>query len=295
MLRPMISIIIVNYNTPLYTAACIRSIFNEVISYPFEVIVVDNASKDSSVNDLKSEFGDRINLIESDTNLGFGRANNLGASLAKGKYLFFLNSDTVLLDDPFIQFVDFYESHNGVGMLGCYLVDGQSQYTLSGGNTYSIKKYLKVAFNGLMRRTSPMEIERTDTVQKVDYVIGADIFIEASLFKAVGGFDPHIFMYFEDVELCSRLTAMRKTNYLLPGIGIVHFVNGSTPSQFSRVYNTASLMYCLRKKYGAFKFSIFQFLYFLMKMPLLLRLNRFKDEVEYVLSIYNYKKYLVKQ
>lgn len=288
-----VSIIIVNYKTPLLTIACIESIFENIGSYGFEVIVVDNASGDNSTNLIKQHFGNTIKLIQSSENLGFGRANNLGVQNSCGDYLFFLNSDTIVKNDPFKYFIPFYESISDVGAIGCYLLDGSGMYTLSGGKTYSARKYLKIAFNGLIRRKSPVEVPYSEYLVSADYIIGADLFIKNDLFHKVGCFNPKIFMYFEDVELCERIRDLGKVNYILPGPKIIHLVKSSSTSQFSRVYNTASLMFCLRQKMKPLHFRLFQLMYFILKSPLLLKFHNLVHEYQYLSTIYNYKKYLV--
>lgn len=290
----LVSIIIINFKTPSLTINCINSVKTFVNSCKYEIIIVDNASNDSSISLLREEFGDSIKLIESPENLGFGRANNLGASIAKGKYLFFLNSDTVLKNDPFEYFFNFYKQTEKVGALGTYLFDGKGNYSLSGGHTYSIKKYLKAACRSYSAPKLNFEIELSDKVQKVDYVIGADIFISAKLFNEAGGFDPKIFMYFEDVKLCRQLNDLGFCNYLIPGPKIIHFASSSSTSQFSRIHNTSSMMYCIYIKESKIKFRSFQFLYFLMKLPILLKFKNLRNEIEYLGSILNYKKYLNK-
>ena len=103
----LVSIIIVNYNTCALTCACIDSIFQNVHSCKFEVILVDNASSDNSVVEIKRRYESSVKLVASDYNLGFGRANNWGTKHASGQYLFLLNSDTVLRNDPFPYFLEF--------------------------------------------------------------------------------------------------------------------------------------------------------------------------------------------
>lgn len=289
-----VSIIIVNYNTPSLTIECVNSIFDHVKSCRYEVIIIDNSSSDNSAKIISDEFGDRIVMIESSVNLGFGRANNLGASKAQHDYLFFLNSDTVLKNDPFDYFFNFYNQTENVGALGAYLFDGKGNYTLSGGCTYSIKKYLRTACRSYLASKVNFEVELSNKVQKVDYVIGADIFISAKLFNEAGGFDPKIFMYFEDVKLCRQLNDLGFCNYLIPGPKIIHFASSSSTSQFSRIHNTSSMMYCIYIEESKIKFRSFQFLYFLMKLPILLKFKNLRNEIEYLGSILNYKKYLNK-
>ena len=293
-MTPEISFIIVNYKTPILTINCIKSIFSLIKNYSYEIIIVDNASNDNSLKALKDNFGKEIIIIESKENLGFGRANNLGVLQARGDFIFLINSDTIFIKNPLKDFIDFYKSKPQVGVLGTYLVDGNGNFTQSGGNFYSINKYLKMALKGFFRQKNIPEIKDIQQVQHVDYIIGADMFMRRSLFIEIGGFDPNIFMYFEDVELCKRISKKGLSNYLIPGKSIVHFVKSSSTSQFSRIYNTASLMYCLKKDNCLMKFRFFQALYFLLKLPLLLRISNFCNEWQYIKSIYKYKKYLVR-
>lgn len=93
-----VSIIIVNYNTKELTRNCLRSIFDQTKDVDFEVIVSDNGSTDGSIEMIRAEFPQVI-LIENNANLGFGAANNRGLKIARGKYVFYLNSDTVLLNN----------------------------------------------------------------------------------------------------------------------------------------------------------------------------------------------------
>lgn len=104
-----ISIIIVNFNTAKMTGECIESIYKHIHGIDFEIILVDNNSTDNSVAYLKEKFPD-MELISLKENIGFGRANNCGAKKAKGKYLFLLNSDTLLFDNALFSFFNFCES-----------------------------------------------------------------------------------------------------------------------------------------------------------------------------------------
>lgn len=290
----LVSIIIVNYSTCALTCACIDSIFQNVHSCKFEVILVDNASSDNSVVEIKRRYESSVKLVASDYNLGFGRANNWGTKHASGQYLFLLNSDTVLRNDPFPYFLEFLHARENLGALGTYLKDGNGIYTKSGGNFYSMRKYLMMGVKRLFLVPSNEEIPLSNTSRKVDYVIGADLFIRKELFEQIGMFSKHIFMYFEDVELCKRLYDAGYHSYLIPGPEIIHFVKSSSTSQFSRVYNTASLMYCIQKEHSYVGFFFFQIAYFLLKAPLLLNIKDIRKEWEYITSIFKYKQYLVK-
>lgn len=288
-----VSIIIVNYNTPELTANCIDSIIYNVKSCNYEIVVIDNASKDNSVEFFKSKFKEAIKLIESPENLGFGRANNLGVTKSNGEFLFFLNSDTILENDPFPFFFEAYNSLDRVGFLGGYLIDGNKNPSSSGGRVYSIKKDLGRAYSRWIRKKYSLEVIPTDKVTKVDFVIGADMFVRKVVFDYLGGFDPNIFMYLEEVKLCNLALQRGFINYIIPGPMIVHLEKKSSQSQFARVHYTSSLMYCIKEQSNSFTFRCFQIAYLISKLPLLLNIYNFKYNLEYVASIIQYNKYLV--
>src|ERR1700759_3275630 len=116
-----LSIIIVNWNTRDITRDCLRSIREHVSGLTYEVIVVDNASGDGSAEMICSEFPD-VRLIANDDNLGFGRANNQAMRVAKGEYLFLLNSDTVILDNAIERLLAFMAADPAIGIAGCKLL-----------------------------------------------------------------------------------------------------------------------------------------------------------------------------
>ena len=114
-----VSIIIVNYNTMDLTRNCLKSVFEQTKDISFEVIVSDNGSNDGSIEMIKSEFP-QVVLIENNANLGFGAANNRGLKMTKGKYIFYLNSDTVLLNNAVKNFFDYWENSPEKEKIGAF-------------------------------------------------------------------------------------------------------------------------------------------------------------------------------
>ena len=138
-----VSVIIVNYNTKDLTKQCIDSIFEHTSDVTFEVLLVDNASTDGSVELFEKDT--RIRFLESGCNLGFGKANNLGAQNAEGKYLLLLNSDTILLNNAIKLFFDKMESvGQEVGCMGCLLQDAHRQYMHSYAELPNVKNMLRI-------------------------------------------------------------------------------------------------------------------------------------------------------
>lgn len=286
-----ISIILVNYNTATLTCNCIKSIYDKVNDIDYEIIVVDNASQDDSCELIAQTFPD-VRLIKSNSNLGFGRANNLGAKSATGDYLFFLNTDTLLLNNPLPYFLQTLRNNPQVGVVGAFLKNKVGEYCRSGGKTYTINKYLKIALRAFLHKESTKEIDFTGEQAQVGYVLGADMFMSKSLFNELKGFDENIFMYFEDVELCDRIMQKGKQCLLIKGPEIIHLEGASTTSQFSRLHNTASMIYCFTKKYNPLQVRIFQICYFILKLPLLIVGKNKSEELDYLMSIFRYNRYL---
>lgn len=128
-----ISVIIVNYNVKELLEQCINSIFSSSANLNVEIIVVDNNSFDGSIEHLKIKFPNdqRLKLIESPVNLGFAKANNLGAKRAKGEYLLILNPDTILQEDTLDKSLKYYKENSGLGALTCKLILPNGQLDLA--------------------------------------------------------------------------------------------------------------------------------------------------------------------
>ena len=143
-----VSIIIVNYNTCMLLKNCLLSIFKHTKYITFEVIVSDNGSSDGSLEMLHQEFPNVL-VIENKANLGFGVANNKGLSISKGKYILYLNSDTVLLNNAVKYFFDYWEKSNDkekIGALGSNLLNENNEVIHSFGNFPSYRKEIEKLF-----------------------------------------------------------------------------------------------------------------------------------------------------
>jgi hypothetical protein len=231
-----VSVIIVSFNTKNLTKKCISSIFEKTEGLNYEIIVVDNDSKDGSVEELKKTFQNRITIIESKENLGFGRANNLGIKQATGKYIFLLNSDTELINNAIKILYDYMETNNKVGICGGNLYDENMQPTFSCNNTtssffsYFFHKYiypLTKIYCLITKKHIYPYFNYTDKVKMVGDIIGADMFIRKELLDKYGGFDENIFLYTEDTELNYRIY---NNGYLIasvPKAKIFHFCGKS--------------------------------------------------------------------
>lgn len=225
---PKVSIIIVNYNTRELLRECIESIIRFTSNITYEIIVVDNCSMDGSVEMVKVIFPN-VKLIESDENLGFGRANNLAVKNSRGEYLFLLNSDARLLNNSILIFYNYLKNAQiKIGAVGGKLVDNKFKTSVSCGNfptlkqevfEYGLSKIFKIYYKNKLSLS--LYLDEKNPVS-VDYIMGADLFIKKSIFVENNGFDEDFFLYYEETELCYRLKQKSYTNIWIPGIEILH-------------------------------------------------------------------------
>ena len=210
------------------TCDCLHSIRMHTKDVNYEIIVVDNASTDGSVAHIKKHF-DGIRIIASDRNLGFGKANNRGALEARGKYLFFLNSDTLLLNNAIHFFFNYMERNKEVGAVGGILLNEKGQVSFSYNRFPSPQTEMKYVLNKLFRR--PTIPHPPFQPVSVDFISGADLFIRKAVFERLNGFDPEFFMYYEEVDLQKRMDLLGLKRIILPEGRIIHLEGGSFASK----------------------------------------------------------------
>lgn len=231
-----VSIIIVSYNTCDILSACLNSIKEQTKEISYEVIVVDNDSKDNTKLMIENNY-QWVKIIKSSVNLGFGRANNLGVSYARGKYLFFLNSDTVLINNAVYYFFEFAEKHHKpFGALGCILTGVNGLPCHSYGKFITPKNELKESIAKYLRFLKDKSLLHPNKITSpldVDYITGADLFVPKKVFEDIGGFDPLFFMYCEEVDWQKRMDDKNLKRLIIPGPEIVHLEGGSDLSKSS--------------------------------------------------------------
>lgn len=253
-----VSIIIVNYRTPSLTLACIDSIYAHTKGVEFEVIVVDNNSGDDSVERLNKD--NRIILIESLRNGGFGYGNNLGMKVARGKYFFLLNSDTLLVNNAIKEFYDYAESHEPKTLYGCYLIGDDGTYR--GSFHYFPALTIGAFFRRLFRKQNYTP-DYTD--KEVECICGADMFIPRTAIEECGGFDEKIFLYGEEGELQLRIAKAGYKRMLLSSPKIIHLEGKSLEqSDEKRKIMLRSHFYVL-KKYMNFPTYLFARMYYYIR------------------------------
>jgi len=248
----LISVILLNYNKPNLTLACMSSLktnfSKELLENSMEIIIVDNASSDNSVEILKKEIKIKnylsVHLISSDKNNGFGKGCNIAAETAKWKYLLFLNNDTIVKDKGILDMAKFLDKNKLVSILGGQLKNPDGSRQTSVGSFYTLGKAILLLLGfqrfGVLDR-SP------NNITKVDWVKGGLFMIRSEAFNRLGGFDEKIFMYTEDMELCYRAKKMGFQIYFYPDIEVVHKEHGSTNRTFAIVNIYKNLLYFYKK------------------------------------------------
>lgn len=261
--KPIVSVIIVSYNTASLT---LRSVQSAYASKGFkkgeiEVIVVDNNSTDDTVNYLGSQL-ENFRLIVNSENKGFGAANNQGAAIAKGKYLLLLNSDAFLDTNALRAMVDTLSLHRDIYSTGPLLRTEDDTTSPSSGYFPTPSRIIGWMWGldklPLIKLAFPTPYHVFDLnwyghEQYPDWLMGACVLFRTSEFKSVGGFDEQIFMYAEEVDLYQRLHAkLRKKVFFNPLVSAIHLGHSSSQSGDAAylTHELRGILYLYTKRYS---------------------------------------------
>jgi GT2 family glycosyltransferase len=197
------TVIIVNYKTADLTLQCLKSLYENIPGkYTLEIIVVDNASNDGSVERISLEYPNAT-IINNSKNLGFARANNLAMKSGRGKYFLLLNSDTIVFPGVIEKSIEHMNENKHVGILGCRLLNLDRTHQHSAARLPTFKTIFYEHVLGIMASWYPEE-ECTRTL-KVGSVSGAYMMVSRAATEKVGLFDESYFMNVEDVDWCKRM------------------------------------------------------------------------------------------
>ena len=230
-----LSVIIVNYNVKYFLEQCLYSVENALLNIDAQIIVIDNNSNDGSKEFFTNKFP-KVNFVWSSENFGFSKANNLGLAQAKGKYILFLNPDTLVAEDCFEKCISFFETHKNVGALGIRMIDGSGKFLKES------KRGFPSLFPSLFKLFALTSLFPTSKIfaryylgnlsenenHAVDVLSGAFMFIEKKVLDKIGGFDEDFFMYGEDIDLSYRIQNAGFRNYYFSESTIIHFKGEST-------------------------------------------------------------------
>jgi GT2 family glycosyltransferase/SAM-dependent methyltransferase len=228
-----VSICIANWNCREHLRSCLESLHYQPQGVRFETIVVDNGSGDGAADMVERDFPEVV-LHRNSSNLGFARANNQAATRAEGRYLFFLNNDTVVPADTLRRLVSYADAHPEVGIVGPRLRDATGTLQVSYRMSPTLKTFLHrtslLRWTGLLRRAY-YRYRREDfdpeTTRRVEVLMGAAMFIPRTVFVEAGGWDEEFVFGGEDAELSIRIGRTRPLIYH-PAVEITHFGRVST-------------------------------------------------------------------
>ncbi len=261
-MAPIVSIIIVNWNTRALTVDCLKSVAEErarlAINWdqpePLETIVVDNGSTDDSVAYLLANFP-WIRLILNQQNVGFAAANNQGLAHCIGHYVLLLNSDTKLLPGAIEALIRFMADQPKVGAVGSRYLnrDGTLQSSCYPAPSLSRECWRMFHLDKLYAYgTYPMERWSTETPRPVDTIQGAALLLRREIALQLGLFDTSYFMYSEEVDLCRRIRHAGWQIYWVPASRVIHYGGQSTRlvalTMFLQLYQSKILYF--RKHHG---------------------------------------------
>ena len=219
-MKPVLSIIIVNFNTKDLLKKCLESI---KLSFDYEIIVVDNASNDDSLQSINSLELKNLKIINNKTNLGFAKAVNQGIRQSQGEFILLLNSDIVVKPKAIEKMIDFAKNNLSAGVVGGRLLnpDGSIQgscFYLPTLGRAAQEFWLGKNEKSIVRKYAPVG----NKLSEVEAVVGAVFLIPRKILQKVGFFDERYFIYFEDLDYCRRVRRNGFKVYYLPTTEFIH-------------------------------------------------------------------------
>jgi len=271
-----LSIIIVNYNLANEIENCLNSVAANFKEINYEIIIVDNNSTDKKLSEIEKKFQrEDIKFYYLEENIGFGKGCNYGFSKSSAKYICFLNPDT-LITKPIMQpIIKLFEEDQSVGVIGPRQMLRKNFFDFSAGyypnlffeifNLIWVGTYFEAFLVFLKTKLT------SKTYFRLDWILGAALFIKADTFKRINGFDKDYFMFFEEVDLCKRVSELGYKIIYMPSISINHIGSVSGKKDYSlftkRTY-TSKFLYVSKHCKFIYKF----FMNFLISLQLFTQL-----------------------
>lgn len=256
-----LSIIIVNWNSTEYLRKCLASLFGVTSGFSIEVVVIDNASSDTTCEEMISEHFPDVTFRRCSKNLGFAGGCNLGAEMSSGRILLFLNPDTEIRDDAISRLLRHLTVEPLVGAVGARLLnsDGSLQTSCIQACPTLWNQVLDAEF---LRRRFPRSrlwgmaplFSKVAQPVSVDAISGACFMVKREVFEAAGRFGPQYFMYVEDLDLSERIRDAGYEIHYMPDCCVVHHGGRSSSQQgsyFANLQQQESLLRYFRVTRGA--------------------------------------------
>lgn len=264
-----LSVVVINYNATQLTLDCIQSMLEHTApDLSWELLLVDNASEPDAYAMLQTWVAQQalphIKLIRHPINVGFGSGNMVGALQAQGEYIAFVNSDTLFKNDCFSILIAYLQQNPQAGIVGgqSYRQDGRPMLAFDHFATWQRQLLGRDVLERLNPQKYPNRKQLFAQPTQVNYVQGSFMLMRKADFAAVGGFDPYIFLYYEESDLSYRVWKMGKKNVLVPQAHYIHIHGGSTPKSIAiKMELKLSLLYTIHKHQGYWAYQlVLQFL-----------------------------------
>ncbi len=233
--QPDVSVIIINYNVRDFLSQALVSLQKACRGIRSEILVVDNASDDGSVEMLRRRFP-RVHLISNTANLGFAKANNIALKQARGKFILLINPDTIVQEDTIRVLVEFLKNHPDAGLAGCKILNPDGSFQLSCRRSFPTPWVAFTKLSGLSTLFPSTKLFgkynltyiSNEETYPVDAVSGSCMMVRREVVKKVGGLDESFFMYGEDLDWCYRIRQAGWLIYYIHSTQIIHYKGEST-------------------------------------------------------------------
>ena len=261
-----LSVIIVNYNVKYFLEQCLCSVLNALKNVEAEIIVVDNDSTDGSQQFFSKKFAG-VHFIWNWKNVGFAKANNAGLQQAKGKYILFLNPDTLVPEDCFEKCLSFFKMQKDAGALGIRMIDGAGKFLKESKRGFPglLPSFYKLSglaalfpYSKTFARYYAGNLPENEN-HMVDVIAGAFMLVEKNVLDKTGAFDEQFFMYGEDIDLSCRIQKAGYKNYYFSEATIIHFKGESTKKEslkYVEVFYGAMTLF-VSKHYSGLKAALY--------------------------------------
>lgn len=230
-----LSVIIVNFNVRVFLENALHSVFKAMAGIDGEVLVVDNASDDGSVDMVQKKFP-AVRLFVNETNKGFAAANNRALKECRGTYILLLNPDTIIQEDTFRVMMDFMDKHPETGLAGCKILNPDGSLELACRRSFPTPwvAFTKIIGLGALFPHSRwfgkynLSYLDPDQTYSVDALSGSFMFVRRSVYEQIGGLDEQFFMYGEDLDWCYRAQVAGWNISYVHATQIIHYKGEST-------------------------------------------------------------------
>lgn len=266
-----LSIITISFNTREILTDCIKSVIKYTKGIDYEILVVDNASTDGSlerIKELEKKYP-QVKLIDAKANVGFGKANNLGAKNAQGEYLLLLNSDTLVFDNAIKESLDALKKIHQCGVFSCKLLNADKSVQASGGhfpnfgNVFAWQFFIDdLPLIGKLIPSFHPQLGSYNRNREMDWVTGAFMITPKKVFDTVGGFDENIFMYTEEMEICYRLRQLGFKTVYHNSPAIIHLGGASGGSVFALTSEIKNMIYFWKKHKSSWQLPFIKIFFF---------------------------------